>query len=315
LIYKLGDINQSVWHLHAIVRDRSNPNYALPWSQKIIMDLDYDAVGNTVTVGDSIANVSAGLLTYSYDVLNRSTSISQTDTGVQNKHIDMTYNAISQVIKLSRFRGASSAVETTYGYDSSQRLTQIAHKQGSTFLAGYDYTYDGSDPSLVAFTFKPIVLQGASDVVPSLESLASLTVKVGEKYYRARYYDAAVGRFIGEDPIEFKAGDANLSRYVGNNSINSKDPMGLEVYAIYSKSRRSLTIIDMDTEEMVTTSSKRPVFSGDKKVRSFTTSKGPIPNGTYAIVDNYGDTEPGIDPVPHHNTFFRLDYMGGNCSS
>jgi hypothetical protein len=96
------------------------------------LNYGYDTVGNTVTVGDLIANVSAGLLTYSYDVLNRSTSISQTGTGVQNKHIDMTYNAISQVIKLSRFRGASSAVETTYGYDSSQWLTQIAHKQGCT---------------------------------------------------------------------------------------------------------------------------------------------------------------------------------------
>ena len=45
---------------------------------------------------------------------------------------------------------------------------------------------------------------------------------------RARWYDPVVGRWISEDPIGFEAGDANISRYVGNNSINAVDPDGLE---------------------------------------------------------------------------------------
>lgn len=48
-------------------------------------------------------------------------------------------------------------------------------------------------------------------------------------YYRARYYDPVVGRFISEDPIGFEAGDANLYRYVGNSPINDTDPTGLYV--------------------------------------------------------------------------------------
>jgi len=44
-----------------------------------------------------------------------------------------------------------------------------------------------------------------------------------------RWYDAATGRWISEDPIKFEAGDANLSRYVGNNATNAVDPDGLEV--------------------------------------------------------------------------------------
>jgi RHS repeat-associated protein len=51
--------------------------------------------------------------------------------------------------------------------------------------------------------------------------------ETGQYYYRARYYDAAVGRFISEDPITFNAQDTNLSRYVGNNLINKKDSSGL----------------------------------------------------------------------------------------
>ena len=53
--------------------------------------------------------------------------------------------------------------------------------------------------------------------------------ETGLSYYRARYYDAAVGRFLSEDPIGFAAGDTNLSRYVGNSPINFTDSSGLFV--------------------------------------------------------------------------------------
>lgn len=48
----------------------------------------------------------------------------------------------------------------------------------------------------------------------------------GQYFYRARYYDPSVGRFISEDPIGFDAGDANLYRYVFNSSPNYVDPTG-----------------------------------------------------------------------------------------
>ena len=37
-------------------------------------------------------------------------------------------------------------------------------------------------------------------------------------YYRARYYDAPLGRFISEDPSSFEGGDTNLYRYAGNDA-------------------------------------------------------------------------------------------------
>jgi RHS repeat-associated protein len=45
-------------------------------------------------------------------------------------------------------------------------------------------------------------------------------------YYRARYYDPKVGRFISEDPIGFKGG-ANFYAYVFNRPCGLNDPMGL----------------------------------------------------------------------------------------
>jgi RHS repeat-associated protein len=53
--------------------------------------------------------------------------------------------------------------------------------------------------------------------------------EIGLYFYRARYYDPLVGRFVGEDPIGFEARDANLYRYVLNSSPNATDPMGLFV--------------------------------------------------------------------------------------
>ncbi|MDD4950809.1 RHS repeat-associated core domain-containing protein, partial [Sulfuricurvum sp.] len=45
-------------------------------------------------------------------------------------------------------------------------------------------------------------------------------------YYRARYYDPTIGRFITPDPIGFLSGDTNFYRYVGNDPINFIDHSG-----------------------------------------------------------------------------------------
>ena len=48
----------------------------------------------------------------------------------------------------------------------------------------------------------------------------------GLLYYRARWYDPKLGRFISEDPIGL-AGGMNQFAYAGNNPQNAKDPTGL----------------------------------------------------------------------------------------
>lgn len=47
-------------------------------------------------------------------------------------------------------------------------------------------------------------------------------------YYRARFYDANLGRFISEDPIGFAGGDINLYGYVKNKPLKYRDPRGLD---------------------------------------------------------------------------------------
>lgn len=57
--------------------------------------------------------------------------------------------------------------------------------------------------------------------------------QLGIYYYRARYYDPAMGRFLSEDPIGFSSGDPNPYRYVGNNPVSLTDPLGLCSSATY----------------------------------------------------------------------------------
>ena len=45
-------------------------------------------------------------------------------------------------------------------------------------------------------------------------------------YYRARYYDPQIGRFVSEDSFRFRGG-ANFYRYSRNNPNNLVDPLGL----------------------------------------------------------------------------------------
>jgi RHS repeat-associated protein len=50
------------------------------------------------------------------------------------------------------------------------------------------------------------------------------------KYYRARYYDPKLGRFISEDPIRLRGG-INFFRYVRNNPTRWTDPTG-EIFPV-----------------------------------------------------------------------------------
>ena len=50
----------------------------------------------------------------------------------------------------------------------------------------------------------------------------------GLYYFRARYYDPEMGRFLTKDPIGLAGGDTNLYRYCGNDPVNCVDPRGTD---------------------------------------------------------------------------------------
>lgn len=61
-------------------------------------------------------------------------------------------------------------------------------------------------------------------------------------YFRARYFDAALGRFINIDPIGFGSGDVNHYAYARNSPSNATDPSGMFVGFILPLARLTVFI-------------------------------------------------------------------------
>ncbi len=96
---------------------------------------------------------------------------------------------------------------------------------GNTVIAQHiRYTTFGAIDSTTDASGNPL----ASSLQPQASFTGQLTdPDAGLIYYRARWYDPQLGKFISDDPMGFEAEDANVSRYVGNGTQRSIDPTGL----------------------------------------------------------------------------------------
>jgi RHS repeat-associated protein len=101
-----------------------------------------------------------------------------------------------------QFRHIDGVNSTTGVSDAGGTLT------GQAFYEPFGATTESGSTSTFEFT-------GRNQVAPGLY------------YMRARFYDAAAGRFISEDPRDITAQEINLYRYGGNNPISHIDPLGL----------------------------------------------------------------------------------------
>jgi RHS repeat-associated protein len=94
--------------------------------------------------------------------------------------------------------------------------------------------------------------------------------ETGLRFYRLRYFDPGVGRFISEDPIGFDGG-VNFYRYVQNNVTDLIDPFGLSSL-VFIRANGTLTLLDNNGNVVAVCT------AANNATRS---SNGPWPNGTY----------------------------------
>jgi RHS repeat-associated protein len=202
----------------------------------------YDANGNLTSKTDA-----GGTWAYSWDFENRLTQVLKPN-GVS---VSYKYDALGRRIR----RIPSAGVSTNFVYDGQEVIKDL-NSDGSTvdYLNGPGIDnklrltdsrlntgplYFAQDQlgSTTALTNSNggTVAQVAYDAFGN-SSGTSLTrydytgrerdPDTGLLYYRARWYDPQVGRFISEDPIGL-AGGINQFAYVSNNPQNKKDPFGL----------------------------------------------------------------------------------------
>jgi len=80
---------------------------------------------------------------------------------------------------------------------------------------------------------------------------------IGTSYYRARYYDPTVGRFISEDPLGF-IGGVDFYSYVLNRPIQMADPAGLSPQDV----QRIQQVCHSCVQKMVKDGVRRPGSGG-----------------------------------------------------
>jgi RHS repeat-associated protein len=101
-------------------------------------------------------------------------------------------------------------------YYHADGLGSVASLTDATGAVANTYSYDsfGNTTPTGPLT-KPLQYTGRE-----------LDAETGLYFYRARYYDPAIGRFISEDPIRTDE-RIGFYTYVGNNPTNFTDPLGL----------------------------------------------------------------------------------------
>lgn len=100
---------------------------------------------------------------------------------------------------------------------------------GSTVALG-----DGTGTLQTQYAYEPFgfVSQSGAASTSSYKYTGREDDGTGLLYYRARYYQPRLQRFISEDPIGLLSGSLNFYAYVDNNPTRAVDPFGLETAII-----------------------------------------------------------------------------------
>ena len=200
----------------------------------------YDANGNTLTDAQGrsftwdfenrlvqAVNPGVGTTTFRYDPFGRRIQKSG-PLGTTNylysgpnlvEEVDQSGNLIARFTsgmsvdeQLSEFSSGTASYYEADGLGSTTSLTSPAGALSNT------YTYD---------SYGKLTASTGTLANPFQYTAREADAETGLYYYRARYYDQNVGRFISEDPVQFKGG-IDFYTYMSSNPVNFIDPSGLK---------------------------------------------------------------------------------------
>jgi len=166
----------------------------------VAANFQYDAFGRRV-----LKDVGNASTSYLYDGVNPVQELSGTAVTANT----LTGLGVDEYFGRTDASGAASLLSDALG--STVALTN------STGVLQTQYTYE---------PFGNTIITGLASASP-FQFTGRENDANGLYFYRARYYDSPVGRFISEDPEDLDSGDINLYMYVENNPADWLDPWGL----------------------------------------------------------------------------------------
>lgn len=184
--------------------------------------LTWDAKGRVKTVGAE---------SYIYDPMDYRIGRSGGSLGnrsyyLEGEHLESEYSG--ETLQARYFRG-STVDELVAAWmldtDGKTKPFLFHHDQVSstTALSGHN----GGTTQSVKYAAFGTIQSNAGTSPNRLKYTGREDDGTGLMYYRARYYDPVLGRFISEDPKGFEAG-INFFAYVANNPVNANDPSGFD---------------------------------------------------------------------------------------
>ena len=201
--------------------------------------LTYDDNGNLIT-----RQTPQGLVTYTWDAQNRPIGISG-----PNGTASFKYDARGR-----RIQKTINGTTTAFLYDGQQAIAELQGSSiGATYLTGLQidevlarYSNQGNRTLLTDALGSILALTDDAQTSQTIYGYSSYgeQTQVGENsdnslqytgrendntglyFYRARYYDPQLKRFLSSDPIGL-AGGLNTYSYAENSPLNFIDPYGL----------------------------------------------------------------------------------------
>ncbi|MEW6428017.1 MAG: RHS repeat-associated core domain-containing protein [Thermodesulfobacteriota bacterium] len=252
---------KSVWENSTVLQNRKTYYYAYgagnrlttirtdtPTSGPIYRQFTYDAAGRilekqtgdgspiyTVTYNgkgraEEIVNYGGTRHYFSYDPGDHRIEKDAKLYHLEGEHLEAVYSpggtleekylrgaVVDEIVNGYHYHSADPNDWTNYTYHHDQ-LNSVTAMTGPAGSIEQRFSYDAFGRSLFA------------QLLGSGNSIQYTGREYDEEtwlyYYRARYYDPEIGRFISEDPKGFEAG-VNFYAYVQNNPVNFNDPMGL----------------------------------------------------------------------------------------
>ena len=254
LAYKLNtaDIGDLTYTYDAVGRRATvGGSFAKTALPQAVASASYDAAnqltqwGTTTLSYDANGNVTNdGAVTYTWNARNQLTAINGTATTASfaydavGRRIGKTVNGASTAFLydgmdiVQELDGTTPTVNLLVGgvdevfqrTDAGGTRMPVVDALGSTLAL-----LDDAGVVKTQYTYDPFGTTTSSGDTSS--NAAQFTGRendgTGLYFYRARYYNPIVQRFISQDPLGFNGGDVNQYVYVLNNPVNLIDPLGL----------------------------------------------------------------------------------------
>ncbi len=185
----------------------------------------YDALGRRIRKYDAVA--AAAVRCY-YD---GDRVLLETDDSNNDQRAFVYGNYIDEVLAMTDYT-AQDDPDYYYGHDHLYSVAVIFEADGAVYERA-EYNAYGEptrlDPDFTAWSGteigNPYYFTGRN-----LDTLNGSTFQI--YYYRARYYDAEMGRFLQRDPLDYVDG-LNLYEYVSGQPTGAIDPFGSEQITLF----------------------------------------------------------------------------------